>query len=88
MFIAIAEVYLHDGNNAYQKNELSNAIHFYTEGIQVNCKDDVLNAKLYNNRAAAQIFLGKILFFIFFEGCYIKEALNELCSVIKHAGKG
>lgn len=36
-----------------------NAIHFYTEGIKVACKDKELNAKLYSNRATAHFYLGK-----------------------------
>ncbi|KAL9965084.1 hypothetical protein ACROYT_G028829 [Oculina patagonica] len=55
---AIAEVYLQEGNKEYKKKELFNAIYFYTEGLQVNCKDDNLNAKLYSNRATAYFHLG------------------------------
>ncbi|KAL9965037.1 hypothetical protein ACROYT_G028763 [Oculina patagonica] len=69
---AIADVYLQDGNNAFRKNELSNAIYFYMEGIQANCKDDVLNAKLYSNRAAA----------LFYSGNY-KETLNDARAAVK-----
>ncbi|KAL9981542.1 hypothetical protein ACROYT_G010254 [Oculina patagonica] len=46
------------GNYEYSKKNLRNAIHFYTEGIKVNCKDDELNAKLYSNRAIAYLHLG------------------------------
>ncbi|KAL9981549.1 hypothetical protein ACROYT_G010265 [Oculina patagonica] len=53
-----AEVYKNKGNYEYSKKNLSNAIHFYTEGIKVNCKDDELNAKLYSNRAIAHLHLG------------------------------
>ncbi|KAL9953311.1 hypothetical protein ACROYT_G040709 [Oculina patagonica] len=53
-----AEVYKNKGNYEYSKKNLSNAIHFYTEGIKVNCKDDELNAKLYRNRATAHFYLG------------------------------
>ena len=61
-FLAIAEVYLEEGNKEYKNKELLNAIYFYTEGLQVNCKDDKLNAKLYSNRAIAYYRSGKILF--------------------------
>ena len=47
------------GDNEYSKGETKNAVHFYSEGLQVNCKDVKLNAKLYSNRAAAQLLLGK-----------------------------
>ena len=57
--LAMAEVYLKDGDNEYKKGEAENAVHFYTEGLQVNCKDIQVNATLYSNRAAAQLSLGK-----------------------------
>ena len=60
-FSAIAEVYQEEGDVEFTKNELCNAIYFYTQGIQVNCKDVQLNAKLYSNRATAYYHLGKIL---------------------------
>ena len=56
--LAMAEVYLKEGDNEYSKGETNNAVHFYSEGLQVNCKDVKLNAKLYSNRAAAQLLLG------------------------------
>ncbi|KAM7435809.1 Tetratricopeptide repeat protein 4 [Porites harrisoni] len=55
---AIAEVYKNEGNDEYSKKSFNSAIHYYTEGIKVNCKDDDLNAKLYSNRAAAHFNLG------------------------------
>ena len=59
--VAIAEVYKNEGNNEYRKKNFNSAIHFYTEGIEVNCKDEDLNAKLYSNRAAAHFNFGKKL---------------------------
>jgi len=56
---AIAEVYKNEGNDEYRKNDFSRAIHFYTEGIKVNCKDKELKAKLYSNRAIAHFYLGE-----------------------------
>ena len=56
----MATVYFEDGNKEYRRKEASNAVSFYTQGIQVNCKDDVLKAKLYSNRATAHFYLGKI----------------------------
>ncbi|KAM7430668.1 Tetratricopeptide repeat protein 4 [Porites harrisoni] len=55
---AIAEVYKNEGNDEYKKKHFYNVIDYYTEGIKVNCKDEELNAKLYNNRAAAHFNLG------------------------------
>jgi len=61
LVLAIAEVYKNEGNDEYWKKEYINAVHFYTEGIKVNCKDNELNAKLYNNRATSYFYLGEIL---------------------------
>ncbi|KAL9981564.1 hypothetical protein ACROYT_G010282 [Oculina patagonica] len=58
---AIAEVYKNQGNEEYRKKDFINAIHFYTEGIKVNCKDEKLNAQLYSNRAIANLKLGNHL---------------------------
>ena len=55
-------MYFEEGNKEYRRKESGNAVYFYTKGIQVKCKDDMLNAKLYSNRATANFYLGKILF--------------------------
>ena len=57
--LAIAEVYKNEGNDEYRKKDFSNAVYFYTEGINVNCKDKELEAKLYSNRATAHYYLGE-----------------------------
>ncbi|XP_073247422.1 tetratricopeptide repeat protein 4-like [Porites lutea] len=59
---AIAEVYKTEGNEAYLKEDYSNAIYFYTEGIKVNCKDQDLKAKLYSNRAYANLRFGNYIY--------------------------
>ncbi|CAH3165303.1 unnamed protein product, partial [Pocillopora meandrina] len=53
----IAKVCLEEGNREYRQGEANNAINSYTEGLQVNCKDKRLNAKLYSNRATAHFRL-------------------------------
>ena len=58
---AIAEVYMTEGNEAFLKEDYSNAIYFYTEGIKVNCKDQDLKAELYSNRAYANLRLGETI---------------------------
>ena len=58
-FLAIAEVYKTKGNKAYLKEEYSNAVYFYTQGIKVNCMDEDLKGKLYSNRAFANFRLGE-----------------------------
>ena len=60
--LAIAAVYKNEGNAEYQKREFTNAIQFYTEGINVNCRDDELNSKLHSNRATSYFYLGKVLY--------------------------
>ena len=52
-------MYKTEGNYEFGRKEFNNAIHFYTEGIRVNCKDDDLNAKIYNNRATVHFHLGE-----------------------------
>ena len=63
LFLAIAEVYKNEGNDEYRRKEYNNAVEFYTEGIEVNCKDDDLNAKLYSNRETAHFYQGKSTLF-------------------------
>ena len=63
--VAIAEVYKNEGNDEYKKSNFNSAIHYYTKGIKVNCKDEELNAKLYSNRAAANLNLSKKLKLVF-----------------------
>ena len=77
-FIAKAEEYKSKGNDEYRQNNFNEAKNFYTEGIKVNCKDDKLNAQLYNNRATAQFYLGE------FSGLFslIISLLILFCSVI------
>ena len=52
-------MYKTEGNEAYLKEDYSNAVYFYTEGMKVNCIDDDLKAKLYSNRAYANLRSGK-----------------------------
>ena len=58
-FIAIAEIYKNEGNDEYRKKDFSKAVYVYNEGIKVKCKDEELNAKLYNNRATAYFYMGE-----------------------------
>ena len=59
---AIAETRKKVGNDAFHKDDFNKAINLYTEGIEVKCRDEDLNAKLYNNRASAHYHLGKVSF--------------------------
>ena len=58
-----ARVCLTDGNKKLRTGEVDKAIQLYTEGLQVNCGDMLLNAEIYGNRATAHFSLGKHYFF-------------------------
>ena len=60
-FAATADVYRNEGNVAFKKGDFTNAIHFYTKGIKMNCNEKELTAKLYNNRAIAHFKLGEMM---------------------------
>ena len=47
------------GDAKYKTSEFSDAADFYTDGIEVSCKDVALNAVLYKKRAACHFFLGE-----------------------------
>ena len=57
-----AQVYKELGDAELALKEFQNALSFYTQGIDVKCKDDQLNGKLYFARADLQRSLGKCLF--------------------------
>ncbi|XP_078360397.1 uncharacterized protein LOC144644750 isoform X3 [Oculina patagonica] len=54
----IADGHNKDGDEELRKNEFDSATRCYTEGIEVNCKDDQLNALLYTNRANVHLLVG------------------------------
>ena len=57
--LAIAEDYNQEGDARLNKNEFANALDFYTEGIELKCKDDQLNATMHTNRARVHFCTGK-----------------------------
>ena len=61
--LAIAQVYNNEGTEAFLKEDYSNAVYFFTEGIKVNCKDEDGMAMLYSNRAAANLHEGQLMCF-------------------------
>ena len=70
-------MYFQEGNKEYRKGELTNAIYFYTEGINVSCEDDELDAKLYSNRAAAHFSLGEFMCAVHAKNCnYVGKSLR------------
>ena len=54
-----AEVYKELGDVARAKKELQNALSLFTQGINVKCKDDQLNAQLYFARSRTHSSLGE-----------------------------
>ena len=59
-FLAKADAFLIKGNEICRGKDFSEAIRLYTEGIEVNCKDELLKAKLYSNRAKAYFSFGEL----------------------------
>ena len=42
-----------------KENESGNPLSFFTEGVDVKCKDDELNAIVYTRRAASHFSMGE-----------------------------
>ena len=72
---AIAETRKNAGNDAFSKHDFVKAINLYTEGIEVKCKDEDLNAKLYNNRASAHFHLGKVSFIYYIYSTHCQHCM-------------
>ena len=51
------------GDAYLAEKQFQNALSFYTQGIDVKCKDDQLNVKLYIARSDLQRSLGESFFF-------------------------
>ena len=56
---AIAQVYIEEGDAEFNRKNIENAAILYTRGIDVNCKDDKLNAILYFKRHVSYFALGE-----------------------------
>ena len=54
-----AGVYGQLGLAKYNKGEFQNALSLFTQGIDVKCKHDQLNAKLYYDRSRSHLSLGE-----------------------------
>ena len=54
LFLAIAEVYKTEGNEACLKEDYSNAVYFYTEELKANCKDEGLAVSFYSKYSSIQ----------------------------------
>lgn len=68
LFSEKAEVFLCKGNERCREKDFGDAIRLYTEGIEVNCKDDEVKAKLLSNRAKAYFGLGELWLHPFLTG--------------------
>ena len=55
----IAQVYKELGVVEYNKGEFQNALSLFSQGIDVKCKDDQLNAQLYLARLNTHFSLGE-----------------------------
>lgn len=64
--LAIAKVYIDEGEKAFLKKDYGNAVYFATEAIKVNLKDEDVMAILYSNRATANLHLGELMCCFFF----------------------
>ena len=47
------------GDAECKENESGNPLSFFTDGVDVNCKDDELNAIFYTRRAASHFSIGE-----------------------------
>ena len=47
------------GDAVCNENESGNPLSFFTEGVDINCKDDELNAIFYTRRAASHFSMGE-----------------------------
>ena len=52
--LAIAQVYNNEGMEAFLKEDYSNAVYFYTEGLKANCKDEDLAVSFYSKYSSIQ----------------------------------
>ena len=55
----IAQVYMREGDAEFNRKKTESAASLYTKGIDVNCKDDELNAILHFKRALSYGVLGE-----------------------------
>ena len=54
-----AQVYKELGNVEHDKGEFQKALSLFTQGIDVKCKDDNLNAQLFFARSGTRYSLGE-----------------------------
>ena len=47
------------GDAECKENESGNPLSFFTDGVDVNCKDDELNAIFYTRRAKTHFLIGE-----------------------------
>lgn len=61
VMVEVAENFKNQGNECFKQGKkfYKDALLFYTNGLEVFCKDDKLNETLYVNRAACNLHFGK-----------------------------
>ena len=55
----IAQVYMREGDAEFDRKKIKDAVSLYSKGIDVNCKDEELNAILYSKRWLSYVALGE-----------------------------
>ena len=56
---ALCLIATENGDAKCKENESGNPLSFFTEGVDVNCKDDELNAIFYTRKAASHFSIGE-----------------------------
>ena len=66
--LEVAEKFKTQGNDCFKQGKkfYKDALVFYTNALDVGCKDDKLNETLYVNRAACNLHFGMLKPFFFF----------------------
>ena len=56
---ALCLIATENGDAKCKENESGNPLSFFTEGVDVNCKDDELNAIFYTRKAVSHFLIGE-----------------------------
>ena len=84
VLILSAKVKYLKGELEHEKEDYEKALSYYTEGLELKCKDDKINAKLYLRRSHSHNHLGELtrlfFFFFFFFSFFYKNEFKILTS--------
>ena len=69
------------GDLEHEREDYRKALSFYTEGIELKCKDEKMNARLYLSRSHLHSHLGKLTLLLLFLIFYLSECkyLSSKC---------